>query len=99
MYRFMNHINDKFSKKLTTYDALYQWSIENISDFWATIWDFVEVKASKKYNRVIDDVTRMPGAKWFEGASLNFAENLLRFRDDHVALIFKGEGQPISDRE
>jgi acetoacetyl-CoA synthetase len=42
---------------------------------------------------VVDDLTTMPGAKWFSGARLNFAENLLRYRDDHVALIFKGEEQ------
>ena len=95
MYRFMNYINDKYSQSFTDYDPLYQWSIDNVPDFWESIWDFTEVKASKKYDQVIDDEKKMPGAKWFEGARLNFAENLLRFRDDNVALIFKGEGQPI----
>jgi len=55
------------------------------------MWEFADIKASKPYDQVIDDVTRMPGAKWFSGARLNFAENLLRYRDDQVALIFKGE--------
>jgi acetoacetyl-CoA synthetase len=58
------------------------------------MWEFGQVRASKKYDRVVDDLTKMPGAKWFEGARLNFAENLLRFRDDQTALIFKGETQP-----
>ncbi|RPJ13232.1 MAG: acetoacetate--CoA ligase, partial [Desulfobacteraceae bacterium] len=49
--------------------------------------------ASKPYDRVIDDITKMPGAKWFEGSRLNFAENLLRYRDGQTALIFKGEDQ------
>ena len=49
---------------------------------------------SRKYDRVVDDATKMPGAQWFEGAELNFAENLLRYRDDHAALIFKSEVKP-----
>jgi acetoacetyl-CoA synthetase len=47
--------------------------------------------SSTPYTQVLDDVTKMPGAKFFPGARLNFAENLLRFRDDHAAIIFKGE--------
>jgi len=93
MYRFMQTINDKFGKNFNEYNALYEWSVENIPEFWATMWDFGDIKASKPYEDVIDDVTKMPGAKWFSGAQLNFAENLLRFRDDEIALIFKGEDQ------
>ena len=57
------------------------------------MWDYAEIKASQPYDRVIDDLGKMPGARWFTGARLNFAENLLRYRDDHLALIFKGEAQ------
>jgi acetoacetyl-CoA synthetase len=92
MFQFMNFINQRFGKKYTDYDALYQWSIDSIPDFWAALWDFAAVKASVPYDSVVDDLSKMPGAKWFEGARLNFAENLLRYRDDSVALIFKGEG-------
>ncbi len=91
MFRFMGLINEKYNQNFTEYDPLYQWSIENIPDFWAAMWEFADIKASKPYDQVIDDVTKMPGAKWFSGARLNFAENLLRYRDDQVALIFKGE--------
>ncbi|MCP4107751.1 MAG: acetoacetate--CoA ligase [Desulfobacteraceae bacterium] len=91
MYRFMNVINEKYNQNFTEYKDLYQWSVDNIADFWAVIWDFAEIKASKPYDEVIDDVHKMPGAKWFSGTRLNFAENLLRYRDDQVALIFKGE--------
>jgi acetoacetyl-CoA synthetase len=93
MYRFMGFINEKYNQNFTEYEPLYQWSIENIPDFWASMWEFAEIKASRPYDQVIDDVTKMPGAKWFSGARLNFAENLLRYRDDQVALIFKGEDQ------
>jgi acetoacetyl-CoA synthetase len=93
MYRFMNVIGERHGQKFTEYEPLYQWSIDNIPEFWADFWEFADIKASKPYNQVIDDVTKMPGARWFIGARLNFAENLLRYRDDQVALIFKGEAQ------
>jgi acetoacetyl-CoA synthetase len=91
MYRFMNFVNTKFNQNFTEYAPLYQWSIDNIPDFWAATWEFVEIKASKPYDQVIDDVKKMPGAKWFPGSRLNFTENLLRFRDDQTALVFRGE--------
>jgi acetoacetyl-CoA synthetase len=93
MYRFMQVINEKFGKHFDEYDSLYEWSVQNIPEFWASLWEFADIKASRSYDEVIDDVTKMPGAKWFSGAKLNFAENLLRFRDDHMALVFKGEGR------
>jgi len=93
MKRFMDIINKKHGKSFLEYKDLYQWSVENIADFWASMWAFGGIIASKPYDRVIDDVTKMPGAKWFEGACLNFAENLLRYRDGQTALIFKGEDQ------
>jgi acetoacetyl-CoA synthetase len=93
MYRFMQSINETYQQDFKEYAPLYDWSIENISDFWAAFWDFADIIHSKGYDQVIDDVKKMPGARWFPGAELNFAENLLRYRDDRVALIFKGEGQ------
>ena len=93
MYRFMSAVNDKYHQDFNEYASLYKWSVENIDAFWETMWDFADIIASKPYDQVIDDVAKMPGARWFAGARLNFAENLLRFRDDKVALIFKGEGQ------
>ena len=93
MTRFIDYINQKHGQKITCFDVLYKWSIDNIPDFWAAIWDFAEVKASRTYDKVVDDAYKMPGARWFQGAQLNFAENLLRYRDDHTALIFRGEAQ------
>ena len=94
MYRFMNVINEKYHQNFSEFEPLYEWSIKNIADFWETFWEFADIIASKPYDQAIDDVTKMPGARWFSGARLNFAQNLLRFRDDKTALIFKGEGQP-----
>jgi len=93
MYRFIQFINERHGKNFSDYPELYQWSVDNIADFWAAIWDFADIRASQPYTEVIDDATKMPGAKWFGGARLNFAENLLRYRDDRVALVFKGEDQ------
>jgi len=93
MYRFMNVVNDKYHQEFNDFAPLYEWSVENIADFWETMWEFADIIASKPCDQVIDDVSRMPGACWFSGARLNFAENLLRYRDDRVALIFKGEAQ------
>jgi acetoacetyl-CoA synthetase len=91
MYRFMNFINERFNQNFTDYSQLHQWSIDNIPDFWAAMWDMAGIIASQPYDRVVDDLGKMPGAEWFPGARLNFAENLLRYRDDQTALIFKGE--------
>jgi len=93
MYSFMNFINRKHHQNFRDYSGLYQWSVENIPDFWAAMWEFADIKASQPYKEIVDDATKMPGTQWFSGARLNFAENLLRFRDDEPALIFKGEGR------
>ncbi|MBF0229575.1 MAG: acetoacetate--CoA ligase [Desulfamplus sp.] len=93
MYRFMRTVNEKYEKNFSDYDALYQWSIDNLEKFWELMWDFAQIRSSKKFDRAIDDPCKMPGAKWFEGARLNFAENLLRFRNDNIALVFRGEDQ------
>ena len=94
MYRFMQIVNRRYEKSFSTYNELYQWSIEHIADFWKEVWEFVDIQASEPYVRIIDDLHKMPGAKWFEGARLNFAQHLLRYRDDRIALVFKGEEQP-----
>jgi acetoacetyl-CoA synthetase len=57
MYRFMDFVNKKHQMNFTEYPSLYQWSIENIPDFWAAMWDFAGIKASKPYDQVVDDPT------------------------------------------
>ena len=91
--RFIEYVNGKHGKKFKNYPELYQWSIEDIPSFWARLWEFVDIKASRGYTQVVDDLKKLPGANWFKGARLNFAENLLRYRDDRLAFIFKGETQ------
>jgi len=93
MYKFMQFVNDKHGTDFREYRALYQWSVDKIPEFWASVWEFADIKYSKSYDTVVDDLTKFPGASWFVGARLNFAENLLRYRDDHTAFIFRGETQ------
>ena len=93
MTRFIRFVNERENREFSTYEELYQWSIEDIPAFWAGLWEFCEVKASRSFETVVDYVDKMPGAHWFIGAELNFAENLLRYKDGRTALIFKNEAQ------
>ena len=72
---------------VSTYEALHQWSITSTTDFWRCIWDYSDVIASHESDEVVCDLDKMPGASWFPDARLNFAENLLRRRGDHTAII------------
>ena len=73
------------------YEGLHQWSVENPEAFWESIWQFFDVRGQYQPSRILEDGSRMPGAKWFGGAKLNFAENLLRGEPDKVALIEQRE--------
>ncbi len=95
MIRFMTYVNKRYNKQFDTYFNLYEWSVGNIPDFWESVWDFVDVKASKKYDTVVEDLDKFPGAKWFPGAKLNFAENLLRYKDSAIVFAFKCETKPV----
>jgi acetoacetyl-CoA synthetase len=94
IYHFMKYVNSRHGKNFAKYDDLYEWSTEESGAFWATLWDYAEVIHSRSYDQVVDDINKMPGARWFEGAHLNFTENLLQYRDDRIALSFKGESRP-----
>ena len=91
MYKFMNLVNKKFDKDFKEYAPLWEWSVNSLEEFWSACWDFVDIKASSPWEKAIDDPTKMPGAKFFVNSKLNFAENLLRFRNENLALIFRGE--------
>jgi acetoacetyl-CoA synthetase len=91
--RFINLVNGRYGLNLNTYHELQKWSVNNLSNFWALMWEFGEVRASVNYENVATNLDDMLGVKWFPGARLNFAENLLRYRDDRTALTFIGEGQ------
>jgi len=93
MTRFITLVNKRRGTKFSSYSELHDWSINNLTDFWALTWEFCEIKASKPYNTVIAPAERMFDTEWFQGARLNFAENLLRYRDNRTALVFKSEAR------
>ncbi|RKP26658.1 hypothetical protein SYNPS1DRAFT_13889 [Syncephalis pseudoplumigaleata] len=95
LHRFRRYVNERYGLQLDDYPALYRWSCMAISDFWSAVWDYTGVVASQPYTRVIDETVPMDEIPvWFEGARLNYAENLLRRGDDaHVAIVATGEGR------
>lgn len=87
---YMRWLRDERGTDHETYDGLWQWSVDNLETFWATLWDYFGVIAHTPYRTVLSPSptgTRVEGARWFEGATLNYAEHCLRRRDDHVAVI------------
>ena len=78
--RFAQGVMPQAGRDLSGYDALWQWSIEDIEPFWRAMWDFGGVIASTGPTRTLADAERMPGARFFDDAKLNFAQNLLARR-------------------
>ena len=69
MYRFMTTVNERFGADFSQYEDLYDWSVQHIPDFWATLWDFADIRATSGYTQVLDDVNKMPGATWNNSSS------------------------------
>jgi acetoacetyl-CoA synthetase len=76
MTRYMRWAGERRGAPFADYEELWRWSVEETEDFWASIWEFGGIRASRPYERVLDS-QRMPGTRWFEGAELNYAENML----------------------
>ena len=91
--RFTAFVKQAWQVDAGDYQALHRWSVEHPEQFWDALWGFAEVIADTKGDVVLEHPERMPGARWFPGAWLNYAENLLRRRDDAVAIEFRGEDQ------
>lgn len=99
---FIREINRRYGTNLSDYDRLHRFSVDSPGRFWGAVWDFCEVSAEARGECVVDDPARMPGARWFPDARLNFAHNLLRRTDDEPALIAlreDGERRSTSFRE
>ncbi len=93
MKRFMEFVSHRFNLKIENYHQLYDWSIKNLESFWESLLDFSEIKLHQPYKKILSNHD-LPGAKWFAEAKINFAENLLRFNDDHTAIISDREDCP-----
>lgn len=88
--RFIDLLRSELDPSIQDYWSLYRFSITQPENFWRAMWDFSAV-VGKPGEVTLQDGHKMPGAKWFPGARLNFAENLLRYRDDQAALVFCSE--------
>ncbi len=89
--RFIAQVNRAAGTKLADFEELWRWSVDNPERFWAEFWSFAGVVAETQGKTVLAEPAKMPGAKFFPEARLNFARNLLRRNDATPALIFWGE--------
>ena len=102
MTRFARRAAAVAGKEFPDYETLHQWSITDPSAFWSEVWRFANIQASRPADAAVRHLERFPGAVWFPGARLNYAENLLRFQDEQPALIAyqeSGERSEISYTE
>jgi acetoacetyl-CoA synthetase len=88
--RYTQWLNENRGLSFDSYDALWQWSVTDLEAFWASIWDYFQIKTHAPYTQVLDK-RQVEGAKWFAGAELNYAEHALRRRDDHLAVVYGSE--------
>ncbi len=99
MGRFMDWAGERRGRTFADYDELWRWSVDELEQFWAGIWEFCGVRASKPYERVLAS-HEMPGTRWFEGAELNYAENMLARgaeRPDEVAVLHCSELRELGE--
>jgi acetoacetyl-CoA synthetase len=89
---FREQVNRRFGLELDDFHALWRWSVEDRAAFWEEVWRFCGVRAEREWDEVLADGDRMPGARWFRGARLNYAANLLGTRGTGDAIVFRGEG-------
>jgi len=88
---FINRIEQHFSLQFDDFQSFYDWTIREPDHFWEALWDFCGIISSEPYSSVLEKGGEMVETKWFPGARLNFAENLLRYNDQQTAIVFWGE--------
>ncbi len=92
MSRFIRFVREQTGNPdIDSYEALYDFSVHRIEKFWPLVWDFCGIRASGDFEPVLADPDQMPGARFYPKVRLNFAQNLLRFRDDKLAIVFRNE--------
>jgi acetoacetyl-CoA synthetase len=89
--RFTHYVQERYKAPVHDYPSLHRWSVEFPENFWSAVWDFCEVRASSRAQQIVADGSHLPGAQWFVGSRLNYAENLLRIDSDTPAIIFRNE--------
>jgi acetoacetyl-CoA synthetase len=91
--RYMTWLQQSRSLSFATYDELWQWSVDDLEGFWSSLWEHFGIRASQPYTRVLS-THEMPGARWFEGALLNYAEHELLTRGDAPAVLSYSQSRP-----
>jgi acetoacetyl-CoA synthetase len=91
LHAFMERAAARSGRTFGGYEDLWRWSVEELPTFWEMVWEELDPIADRGEGPVIDDPRRLPGARWFDGTQLNFAENLLRHTGDQAAIVFRGE--------
>jgi acetoacetyl-CoA synthetase len=89
--RFIRFVQQNVDDHVGDWSSLYDFSIRHPQKFWPAVWEFCGIRSQGNWDAVLVDGERMPGARWFPGVRLNFAQNLLRFRDERIALMVRGE--------
>lgn len=93
--RYMNWLKEKKGMSFDSYGKLLEWSVTEVEDFWQSLWEFFDIKASKSYTTVLTE-RKMPGAEWFVDSELNYAEHVFRnMSSNRPALMFQSEIQPL----
>jgi acetoacetyl-CoA synthetase len=90
---YLSFLRTNYMLNFSSYEELYKWSVNDIESFWKSIWDYSGLTYKKKYNSILEG-NEIWNCKWFRGAELNFAENLLRYNDDKPAIISERENHP-----
>ncbi|MEO0254510.1 MAG: acetoacetate--CoA ligase [candidate division WOR-3 bacterium] len=85
--KFIEYVNRRENLNFKDYFSLYDFSVQNIEKFWELLWDYVSIIYSQKFSYIVDDLKNFPGAKWFLGAKFNYAENLLRLKDEKICFV------------
>src|SRR5215212_4505650 len=97
--RYMEWLEREKGLSFDDYRELWEWSVNELEEFWASIWEYFEVQASRPYEKVLNS-REMPGTEWFVGSELNYAEHVFRHADerpDEPAVLHQSEHRPLSE--
>jgi acetoacetyl-CoA synthetase len=95
--RYIRWLADNRDLHFDDYQALWRWSVAELEEFWSTLWEYFEVISDQPYGEVLPERT-MPGASWFDGARLNYAEHIFRGKaDDEVAAVYASELRQLTE--
>lgn len=97
LQKFMDWLSEKRGLHFDDYHQLWKWSVDDLEGFWESVWEFFEIISYTPYDVILSQ-HQMPGVKWFEGSSLNYAEHIFRqYTDERPAIIYQSEHIPLTE--